>query len=62
VQRTEYNQQDVFDSVLGLFTIESKIHYKKGDFIERLDGSYLNQNNLKKGGRYLKDWIVNGVT
>lgn len=40
VRRAEYSQQDVFDSVLGLFTIESKIHHKEGDFIKRLNDDY----------------------
>lgn len=34
-KRTEYKQQDVFDTVLELFSIETKIHNKNGSFIKK---------------------------
>jgi len=36
-QRDEYTQQDVFDSVLGLFSIESEILNKERVFIKKID-------------------------
>ena len=39
VQRVEYSQRDVFDSVLELFTIESEIHNKEGAFIQKLNAA-----------------------
>jgi lipid A ethanolaminephosphotransferase len=37
VQREEYNQQDVFDSVLDLFSIETEILNKERTFIRKLN-------------------------
>ncbi len=35
IKRKEYGQQDVFDTILGLFSIETDIHDKDGDFINK---------------------------
>lgn len=37
VQREEYSQQDVFDSVLELFSIKTEIHNKERAFIKKLN-------------------------
>ena len=37
VERSEYRQQDVFDTVLDLFSIESPVSDRGGSFVRRVE-------------------------